>query len=51
MSANDGIPVYNELTWHQIEMLDLKHFKESIVLYGLHSLLSKLFITGLHSIG
>jgi hypothetical protein len=28
---------YDELTWHLIGMLDLKHFKEAVVLYGLHS--------------
>lgn len=26
-----------ELTQHPVEMLDLKHFKEAIVLYFLHS--------------
>lgn len=34
MPANDA---YNEMTWHPIEMLDLAHLKEAIVLYGLHS--------------
>ena len=28
---------YNELTLCPIEMLDLKHFKIAVVLYGLHS--------------
>jgi hypothetical protein len=37
MSANDDTPPYNELTLCPIEMLALKHFKESMVLYGLHS--------------
>lgn len=34
MLANDA---YNELTWSPIEMLELKHFKEAVLLYGLHS--------------
>jgi len=33
-AAKDG---GHELIWHPIEMLDLKHFKEVILLYGLHS--------------
>ena len=37
MPANNGGHVYNELTWRPIEMLDLKYFKEPVVLYGLHS--------------
>lgn len=28
MPANDGGHAYNELTWCQTEMLDLKHVKE-----------------------
>ena len=28
---------YEEIAWHSIEMLDLKHFKESTLLYDLHS--------------
>lgn len=39
--ANDGGPAYNELAWHSTEMLDLKHFKEAMVLYSLHSPLLK----------
>ena len=37
MPDNDGGTTYNELTLSLIEMLNLKYFKESIVLYGLHS--------------
>ena len=37
MPGNDGIPAYNELNWHLVEMLDLKHFKETVELYGLYS--------------
>jgi hypothetical protein len=36
MPASDG-NAYNELTLCPIEMLDLKHFKIAVVLYGLHS--------------
>lgn len=37
ISDNDGIPVFNKLTWNPIEMLDVKHFNEAIILYGFHS--------------
>ena len=37
MPAAAVIPVCKELTQVPIEMLDLKHFKESVVLFGLHS--------------
>ena len=33
----DGDPTYKELTWDPIEMLNLKHFNEFMVLYVLHS--------------
>lgn len=35
--TNDGIPACNELTWHPIEILDLKHLKEAVVLHGFNS--------------
>lgn len=41
MPANDGIPAYNVLAWILIEILDLKHFKEAIESYGLHSPFAK----------
>lgn len=41
MPANNVDYAYNELTWCPIEMLDLKHFKEAIISYGLHSLFVK----------
>lgn len=37
MPANYGGQDYNELTWHMVKMVDLKHFKEAIILYNLHS--------------
>jgi hypothetical protein len=37
MPANDGGQAYNELTWRPIQILDLKHFKEAMVLHDLHS--------------
>ena len=37
MPANNSGHAYNELIWHPIKMLDLKHLKEAIMLYGLHS--------------
>lgn len=37
MPAEDGGHAYNELTWCPIEMLVLKHFKEAVDLYSLHS--------------
>ena len=37
MPAHDDIPAYDGLAWHPLEILDLMHFKESIMLYGLHS--------------
>lgn len=37
MPANGDDHAYNKLTWHPIEMLDQKHFKQSMALYGLHS--------------
>lgn len=37
MSVNDGVPSYSELTWHPIEMLQLNHFTESIIMYSLYS--------------
>jgi hypothetical protein len=39
--TNDAGSAYNELTWHPTEMLELKHFKEAMVLYSLHSPLLK----------
>lgn len=41
MSALSGGQAYNELTSHPIEKVDLKHLKEAIVLYDLHSLFLK----------
>lgn len=37
MPANDSGHTSNKLTGCLIEMLDLKHFKDAIVLYFLHS--------------
>jgi hypothetical protein len=36
MPAKVGGHVYNDVTWHLLEMLDLKHFKEAIVLFDLY---------------
>jgi hypothetical protein len=33
MPANDDGHAYNELYWHPIEMLGLKHVKEAIISY------------------
>lgn len=41
MPANDGAPAYNELSWHPVEIVDLKHFKETVLLYGLYSPFAK----------
>ena len=40
-AAHDGGEVYNELTWHLIEIQDLEHCKEAMVLYDLQSPLVK----------
>jgi hypothetical protein len=45
MPANDGGHDSNELIWHLLEMLYLKHFKEAIVLYGLHSPFVKVLLS------
>lgn len=37
MPVNDSIPSYSDLTWHPIEMLELNHFTEAIIMYSLHS--------------
>lgn len=37
MPANDGGHEYDEITWHPIEILDSKWFKESIDSYRMHS--------------
>jgi hypothetical protein len=39
--ANNGGHAFNELTWHLIEMLDLKYFKEVIGFLWLTFFISK----------
>lgn len=37
MPANDIGHEYDEITWSPREMSNLKHFKESVVSYSMHS--------------